>query len=403
MNTMTNIWKDLLASRKGKFSVIIIGFCLLLAVFADFIANERPFYASLDGNSYFPIIHEYGEYVGFKPYDFIYGRDWSEIKFDNKIEALISYSPSQIYHYSTPYLRPGIENHLLGTDGIGRDVAAIVVHGCRYAIWVGFLSLFIAGVLGVFIGAITGYFGDSGIRASAIQYILWFSLIFLFFFYLLYGDSNNFFALVLLFLLCSLMVTYVVFCLLGKTSFFYSLKKYSFPLDIVTMRVIEIYRAIPGIFILLALISFFKKPSLWNVILIIGFLKWPAIARLMRAEFLKIKEQDYIQSAKSLGISDWMVIRKYALPNSLSSIIVAITFGVSSAILLESTISFLGIGINPNQVTWGHLLSDARSNFTAWWLAIFPGAALFMLIFALNNLGDCLSEILNPKEVVSMT
>ena len=149
--------------------------------------------------------------------------------------------------------------------------------------------------------------------------------------------------------------------------------------------------------VLLALLAIIAKPSIQSLILILAFLIWPTVARFSRAEMLKIREEDYIHSGKVLGLSDLRIIFKHALPNALAPIMVVVAFGISGAILLEATLSFLGLGLAFDEVSWGSLLSEARKNFKAWWLALFPGIAIFLTIASFNIIGDRIQTILKAK------
>lgn len=405
---LRNILQAVSTQRKGKFAIWVIVASLLIGLLSFFIANERPHIATKQGSVYFPIMHEIGEQVGLcNPYPFTQGKDWHDIHFDFKLSAPIPFSPSKINQKSLPYLPPLTFNqqvqkrHWLGTDGMGRDVAAIMIHGYRYALWVGFFSLLIAGLFGVMAGACMGYYGDNRIRIGFLPLGFFILAIGLILFYAVYAQL--FASMAGIFILFILVLSLVYSTIFSSKIFSKPSTLFGFPLDLLLMRVIEMFRAIPNIFILLAMMSLITKPNIWNVILIIGFLKWPAIARLMRGEVLNIINKEYILAAKTYGQRDLIILLRHAIPNAISPVIIALAFGISSAILLEATISFLGIGVNPEQMTWGNLLSSARGNFNAWWLAIFPGIALFTLLLALNYVGECLSDILNPKRLVSLS
>jgi peptide/nickel transport system permease protein len=133
------------------------------------------------------------------------------------------------------------------------------------------------------------------------------------------------------------------------------------------------------------------------LMIIIGLTSWTGIARFTRAEFLRLRELEFIHAAKVLGFSDWRIIFKHALPNGLAPIFVSIAFGVASAILAESSLSFLGIGVPEDIVTWGSLLSIGKEEFDAWWLVVFPGFAIFITIMIYNLIGEGLRDALDPK------
>ena len=130
--------------------------------------------------------------------------------------------------------------------------------------------------------------------------------------------------------------------------------------------------------------------------IIIGFIRWTTIARFIRAELLRVRSLEYIEAAHAMGFSNWRIIVRHAIPNSIGPVLITIAFGVASAILIEAFISFLGIGVN-GEVTWGMLLRWARDNTMAWWLAIFPGLAIFITVTIFNLIGDGLTEALDPK------
>jgi peptide/nickel transport system permease protein len=154
--------------------------------------------------------------------------------------------------------------------------------------------------------------------------------------------------------------------------------------------------SLPKLLLILA-IAAIAKPSVLNLILIIGLTSWTEMARFTRAEMLSLREQDFIQSARSLGLKESTILLKHALPNGIATAMVALTFGVSAAILIESGLSFLGIGVEPGTVTWVMLLSEGRSNFSAWWLVVFPGLAIFATVTALNFIGEALREVMDPR------
>ena len=164
------------------------------------------------------------------------------------------------------------------------------------------------------------------------------------------------------------------------------------------MRIVEIFNAIPTLILLLAIVAIINKPSIYNIILIIGLIRWTTITRFVRAELLRIRQLEYVEAARALGYSRFRIIFRHALPNALGAALIAISFGIATAILLEATLSFLGIGMPPDKLTWGLLLSEARSNTSAWWLVIFPGLAIFSTVILFNLLGEGLSDALSSNE-----
>jgi peptide/nickel transport system permease protein len=167
-------------------------------------------------------------------------------------------------------------------------------------------------------------------------------------------------------------------------------------IDSLLMRISEVFLIIPGLFISLLIIAIFGR-SLWNIILVIGMLSWPSCARLVRAEFLSLKEREFVEAARALGASDFRLTFSEILPNATPPIVVNASIQVSVAILLEAALSFLGLS-DPNVISWGSLLNNAQRLLRlAWWTAVFPGIALTFTTFALNLVGDGLNDALNPR------
>jgi peptide/nickel transport system permease protein len=162
-------------------------------------------------------------------------------------------------------------------------------------------------------------------------------------------------------------------------------------------RLIEIKVAIPTMLLILSIVAVMKSPSVLLVMVIIGLTSWTGIAKYTRAELLKVRSLEYIDAAQALGYSRIRTIFRHALPNSLSAVLVAVAFGIAGAILLESSLSFLGIGVRPEDVTWGSMITGARGYFKAWWLAIFPGLAIFLTVTIFNLLGEGLTDAMDPR------
>jgi peptide/nickel transport system permease protein len=174
------------------------------------------------------------------------------------------------------------------------------------------------------------------------------------------------------------------------------MKKWEVHLHRYTDRIIEVREAIPTIFLILGAIALFRDNSIWNVALVIGLIGWGSLSRYIRAEVMKIREKTYIDAAIVQGQSTWRIITRHILPNALDPLLSIITFSFTAAILLEATLSFLGIGIPSEAPTWGSLLAQARVA-NAWWLAIFPGFCIFLAIASLNTIADYLQRRLDVR------
>jgi peptide/nickel transport system permease protein len=168
-------------------------------------------------------------------------------------------------------------------------------------------------------------------------------------------------------------------------------------IDFVVSRLFEIMMTFPVFFLILTILAF-RDPSIYNIMIVIGATGWTGIARLVRGEFLKLREYDYIEAAIALGGSDFRVMLRHMLPNALAPVLVSATFGVAGAVLVESGLSFLGFGVPPPQPSWGDVLSQSQRYVDfAWWLVLFPGAAIFLTVTAFNLVGDGFKTAIDPR------
>lgn len=167
--------------------------------------------------------------------------------------------------------------------------------------------------------------------------------------------------------------------------------------DRIIMRFVDIMLSIPTFFLILAVIAFIE-PSIWNIMIVIGLTSWMGVARLVRAEFLSLKEREFVLAARSLGAGDMRIIFSHIMPNSTSPVFVSAVLGVAAAILVESALSFLGIGVQPPTPSWGNILALGKDNIEiAWWLSVFPGIAILLTVLSYNLVGEGLRDALDPR------
>lgn len=230
---------------------------------------------------------------------------------------------------AAPYLWPGAEAaHPLGTDLMGRDLAAGLLHGARVSLWVGAASTTIALAVGLLIGALAGYHGG------------W--------------------------------------------------------VDAVLMRITELFQTIPAFLLAIVLVAVLR-PSIGTIVFALGVTSWTSIARLVRGEFIALRQREFVRAAEALGMSDLRIIVREILPNALTPVIVTAAILVANAILSEAGLSFLGLG-DPNRVSWGSMIGTGREALrTAWYMTAVPGAAIMLTVLALNLLSDVLGRVLNPR------
>lgn len=167
--------------------------------------------------------------------------------------------------------------------------------------------------------------------------------------------------------------------------------------DVIIMRLVDVMLSIPTFFLILAVIAFLN-PSIWNIMVVIGLTSWMGVTRLVRAEFLSLREREFVLSARTMGAGDLRLIFLHLLPNSLTPIIVSTVLGIASAVLVESGLSFLGLGVQPPQASWGNILTDGKEYIQfAWWLSLFPGLAILLTVLGYNLLGEGLRDALDPR------
>ena len=420
--------------KKDKIALVclyLLFVLIIVAVFAPYIANERPLYAKYKGQTLYPafaessrtdsIFNKNGELEDVLQYDIT---DWRTLNFEKVVWAPIPYSPEGMDRYNRDYVSPSGKQrfknidgeitdapkkfrHLLGTDGIGRDLASGLIHGTRISLMVGLVSMGIASLIGIFLGALAGFFGDNKLKMPRIKYH--FTLIGLFFGFF-YGFGQRKYALAdgfsesilsgmtqIFISTAIIIISVTVFRYLSRLIKIKKLQEETFvPIDTFVSRGIELLNSIPRLLLIITITAVVER-SIWIVMIIIGITGWTGIARFTRAELLRIRSLEFVQAAQSLGYSSIRTIFKHALPNALAPVFVSIAFGIASAILIESGLSFLGIGVPDDIVTWGSLLNLGRQNLEAWWLIIYPGMAIFLTITIYNMIAEASRDALDPR------
>lgn len=390
-------YRKRISSKTKSWALKIIILLIVVAFVHPFIANERPLYCKIEGSHYFPVFRSVTTNLHLtRPYSKINDFNWDQKVYEFKIMPVIPYSYNTIdtrnSQYKSPFDQQNVENmwqrHWLGTDILGRDVFAGILKGTEISVKIGFISVILATIIALFFGLGAAFSLRFPLKLDVFAIILLLVSALILVYFLWLGINTSMVTFWISGIIC-LVLNYGYY-LLKKYKRIKIAEKYQFkiPIDGIFMRLIEAMKAIPSFIFLLAAISIFKTLSVVGLISILAFIMWPGLSRFIRAEALKILSQDYITAAKAYGASDWRIVKTHVLPKLITTLSVVLAFGISSAIIAESTLSFLGIGISIDQVSWGSLLNEAKINFSAWWLAIFPGLALFVLILSLNVLGE---------------
>lgn len=423
-------WQQFRQNRPAMWSVRLLVLLVVLALLAPILANDKPLFCKYRGELLFPAvswntsaaIRNPGGGLDIIQYDIA---DWKRMELEAVWWPLCVYVPHKSDLDNADYVSPWAAQfftgsdgqtepmplkfrHWLGTNKRGEDVLSGLIYGTRISLTIGVFSMMVASAIGVFLGAIAGYFGDRKLQTTRAKF--WMTAIgtFVAYFYAFQvratrmHEALNASGLEFAFqLLLSFLVFFAVLVLFNKAGGILGYlpflnKRVYVPVDMLVSRGIEVLNSLPKLILIISL-SVIAKPSVWNIVLIIGFTNWTDIARLTRAEFLRTSQLDYVQAGKSLGLTEARIIFRHALPNSIAPAFIAIAFGIAGAILIESGLSFLGIGVAADTVTWGSLLSAARENFNAWWLVLFPGCAIFLTVTMYNLIGEGLRDALDPR------
>jgi peptide/nickel transport system permease protein len=369
---------------------------LFLAIFGDWIANEKPAYCQYEGKSYFPLFEVPFVKLGWIdwPADFK-NENWSNIPYEKVVKTLVPYSPETIDRKNlglkSPFAAQNTngfwDRHWMGTDRIGRDVLAGWIRGFRLALGIGLLSIFIAGLVGIFMGGLAGFYGNDRFNIPGYKAFVLLFWVIGFVYWMYQGvETNGNNLSILIWLGIWLLIGALVYILpaMGNNT--------SLPIDWIISLIIQAIDAIPALFFLLALLPLIKNPTLFHVIILIALIRWTGIARLVRAEFLRIRDLEYIQAAQLLGIKNFLICWKHILPNAMGSVWITFAYSFAGAILLEAYLGYLGIGMPAGTISWGSQMQQVRENPSAWWLAVFPGLAIFLILFSLQKMGEKLES-----------
>lgn len=430
----SQLWQAYRSSKLAVWALAFIGGLVLLAVLAPLLATHLPLYCRYNGAIHFPAfsptqMDTLMDIRKNQPVFLQYQQvpDWRDIELESVIWAPVPYSPQTKDRTAGRFLSPfeaqyyqDIQEkrvslplrfrHWLGTMPGGKDVLSHLIHGTRVSLLVGLIAVGLATLIGVILGALAGFFGNHGLRLRrGIAIALLLSLLPAWF----YGGYIRRFVLAdaaqagLGPLAGHLLIS--IFIAAGILALGYGLGKVmsktgtlthrvSVPLDSLISRLIEVLNSLPVLLLLISVSYLFEKRSLVLVMVIIGLTGWTGIARLVRAEMMRITQLEYLEAARALGLSKSRIIWRHALPNGIAPVLVVVAFGMGSAIIAEAALSFLNIGV-PNDVpTWGRILSLIRANFTqAWWLAVSPSLAIFLTVLSFNLIGERLRDVLDPK------
>lgn len=294
-----------------------------------------------------------------------------------------------------PQEMPPLGIYLLGTDDLGRDVFTRMLQGAWVSLTVGFVAVGISVAIGILLGGIAGYFGQ---RYIQLGHLIFWALILA----TITSIATAYYA-----------ATFVCLFLAAAVGYFFIARRKNpdraqrpwivwlgqptVAVDTIVMRSVDIMLCFPSFFLILTVVALLPA-SLYNIMIVIGLTSWMGTTRFVRAEFLSLREQDFVAAARALGISDMRIIFRHIMPNAVAPVLVSATLGIASAMLTEAGLSFLGFGVPPPHATWGNILSDGKAFiFDAPWLTFAPGLVILIVVLAFNLFGEGMRDILNPK------
>jgi peptide/nickel transport system permease protein len=411
------VWHRFRQSRVALAALGIVGVWLFVALFASFLASPLPYRCDFRGERLYPFFQQEKILAGTD--SVLREFNWRELPIENAWWTPIPYGPDKNRPHAlfSPFgaqIPKGESTalavrfrHWLGTDRSGRDVWAMLIHGSRTSLLVALLGMGIATFLGLLIGSLTGFLGDQPGRQSR---GLWLGgllgLVPAWFYayqvrYYAFVDAQDkaglilevVFSILLFFLILGL------FVFLGKQLHRWSWfrKPLNIPLDLMLSRLIEILDSLPVMMLIVSLAALLGR-NIWLVVLAIGLVGWTGIARLIRAEMLRIRNMPYIEAARGLGLPQKRIIWRHALPNALPPVLISLVLSFAGLILLEAGLGFLGL--IQDRVSWGSLLVNAREDgFSYWWVIVCPGLIIFLVVLSINLVGERLRDVFDPRTI----
>ncbi len=335
MNTLSIMWKNFKSNKRSIYSLYIFLTLFIISLFSEMISNDKPIIMSIDDRIYYPYIVDYKEIdfggvlettPDYKGY-FI-----SNLLSKDNNWAIFPINPHSYnsinFNNANPNPAPPSKENILGTDDRGRDVLARLIYGFRLSVIFAIVLTAIGIIIGLFFGAVQGYFA-------------------------------------------------------GRT-------------DLYLQRFIEIWGSMPELYILIIFASIFE-PSILLLVLLLSLFGWISLSDYVRAEFLKGRNMDYVNAARTLGLTDFQIIVKHILPNSLISVVTFLPFRISGAILILTSLDFLGLGVPSTTPSLGELLSQGKENISAWWLSLTTFVVLVGTLMLLIFIGEGVRESISGK------
>jgi peptide/nickel transport system permease protein len=369
-------------SLSYSLSILWLIFLSVLAVLGPFIASDKPLYChqyttTQTGDSCTQAVMPLIPFAA------------SRIQLKDRLSPPLTASNADTTHL-----------HLLGTDHLGRDIASGIVTGLRKSLMIGIGSMLICLLLGLIVGFAGAWYGDVGIQVSRTGHVVrWLLLILLgallVYILTLFLDRLISISQLVIHLGWIIGMLLLSFWIIRRQELQLPTDqiKDTIRLDSILSRVIELFQSLPVMMLLIALTATIGQHNTLSLILVLILIRWPLAARFVRAEILQLRQQPFMQIARQRQLSFFVLLFRELLPNLIPVLIALFAFGVSSAILLEATLTFLGLGLPLEQVSWGSMILDGRQHPKAWWLVTFPGMFLLLTIGSLLIVGEQIQRV----------
>jgi microcin C transport system permease protein len=329
-------WQRFKRNRLGYWSLLAFATLVVLSLFAEVLSNDRPLMVRYQGQTYWPLVNDYpettfgGDFESNTDYLDPFIREQLGKDGNWAVYAPNPYGPKTLNYFAkSPNPSAPTADNWLGTDDRGRDLLAQLIYGFRVSVLFALALTAIGTVLGIFTGAIQGFFG-------------------------------------------------------GRT-------------DLAFQRFIEIWGSMPELYLLI-IFSAILSPSIGLLLVLLSLFGWMGLSDYVRAEFLRNRQMDYVRAARAMGLTNWQIIWRHVLPNSLTPVVTFLPFRMSAAILALTSLDFLGLGVPPGTPSLGELLSQGKNNIDAWWISLSTFAVLVITLLLLTFMGDALRDALDPRK-----
>jgi microcin C transport system permease protein len=329
-------WQRFKRNRLGYWSLLAFATLVVLSLLAEVLSNDRPLVVRYQGQTYWPLVHDYpettfgGDFESNTDYLDPFIREQLSKGGNWAVYAPNPYGPKTLNYFAkSPNPSAPTGDNWLGTDDRGRDLLAQLIYGFRVSVLFALALTAIGTVLGIVTGAIQGFFG-------------------------------------------------------GRT-------------DLAFQRFIEIWGSMPELYLLI-IFSAVLAPSIGLLLVLLSLFGWMGLSDYVRAEFLRNRQMDYVRAARAMGLTNWQIIWRHVLPNSLTPVVTFLPFRMSAAILALTSLDFLGLGVPPGTPSLGELLSQGKNNIDAWWISLSTFAVLVITLLLLTFMGDALRDAMDPRK-----